>query len=53
MIVEGRRVGIRRPWLYPIFGIILAFAFTFPLFLLLRERVLEREGTATTVSVPS
>jgi hypothetical protein len=47
MIVEGRRVGMRRPWLYPVFGIILAFAFTFPLFLLLRERVLDREATAT------
>ena len=40
MIAEGRRLGMRAPWLYVVFGAILAFAFTFPLFLLLRERAL-------------
>lgn len=40
MIAEGRRLGMRVPWLYVVFGVILAFAFTFPLFLLVRERTL-------------
>lgn len=47
MITEGRRLGMRAPWLYVVFGVILAFAFTFPLFLLLRERTLHRNRTAT------
>ena len=42
MITEGRRLGMRLPWLYVVFGVVLAFAFTFPLFLLMRERVLDR-----------
>ena len=46
MIVEGRRLGMRAPWLYVVFGAILAFAFTFPLFLLLRERALHAAGAA-------
>ena len=46
MIVEGRRLGMRAPWLYVVFGVILAFAFTFPLFLLLRERALHRADAA-------
>jgi hypothetical protein len=41
MIVEGRRLGMRAPWLYVVFGAVLAFAFTFPLFLLVRERALQ------------
>ena len=28
MITEGRRLGMRAPWLYVVFGVILAFAFT-------------------------
>lgn len=38
MITEGQRVGMRAPWLYPALGVPTAFAFTFPLFLLVRER---------------
>jgi len=41
MVVEGRRRGMRAPWLYVVFGAVLAFAFTFPLFLLMRERALD------------
>jgi len=37
---------MRAPWLYVVFGAVLAFAFTFPLFLLLRERALHAAGTA-------
>ena len=44
MVVEGRRLGMRLPWLYVVFGAVLAFAFTFPLFLLVRERTLHRAG---------
>lgn len=42
MIVEGRRVGMRAAWLYAVGGAVLAIAFTFPLFLLMRERALAR-----------
>ena len=52
MIVEGRRLGMRLPWLYPVFGVVLAFAFTFPLFLLMRERVLDRAAALPT-TVPA
>jgi hypothetical protein len=43
-IAEGRRVGMRAWWLYPLLGLTLAFAFAFPLFLLMRERHLRREA---------
>jgi hypothetical protein len=46
MIVEGRRLGMRAPWLYVVFGAVLAFAFTFPLFLLVRERALQGADAA-------
>ena len=46
MITERRRLGMRAPWLYVVFGAVLAFAFTFPLFLLLRERTLHAAETA-------
>ena len=42
IIIEGRRVGIRRPWLYVIASFVTAIAFTFPLFLAVRERHLAR-----------
>lgn len=38
MIVEGRRIGMRRPWLYVVGSFVTAIAFTFPLFLAMRER---------------
>jgi hypothetical protein len=47
MITEGRRLGMRAPWLYVVFGVMLAFAFTFPLFLLLRERALHAARSST------
>jgi hypothetical protein len=49
MVTEGRRLRMRAPWLYVVFGVILAFAFTFPLFLLLRERALQRTSTGDPV----
>jgi Terpene cyclase DEP1 len=42
MIVEGRRIGMRWPWLYPLLALPTAIAFTFPLYLLVRERRLLR-----------
>lgn len=41
MIVEGRRLGMRRLWLYLLAVPLLALAFAFPLFLAFRERALE------------
>jgi hypothetical protein len=53
MITEGRRLGMRAPWLYVVFGVILAFAFTFPLFLLMRERVLHRAPEPASAARPA
>lgn len=39
-LAESRRIGMRHGWLYPVLGLLVAFAFAFPLFLLLRERYL-------------
>ena len=41
MLAEGRRLGMRMPWLYVVLGFVLAMAFAVPVFLILRERVLE------------
>jgi len=41
IIVESRRLGMRRGWLYVVLAFVLAFAFSFPLFLAMRERHLE------------
>lgn len=38
MILEGRRLGMRMPWLYVVASFLTAIAFTFPLFLAIRER---------------
>ena len=40
MIFEARRLGIKRVWLYIVLSGVTAFAFTFPLFLAVRERKL-------------
>lgn len=45
MVVEGRQLHMRVPWAYPVVGLVIAFAFAFPLFLLLRERALSAERT--------
>lgn len=41
-VAEGRRLGMRRVWLLVPLTFLLALAFTFPLFLALRERALAR-----------
>jgi len=38
IIVESRRLGIKRAWLYVALSGLTAFAFTFPLFLAMRQR---------------
>lgn len=38
MILEGRRLGMRLVWLYVLASFVTAVAFTFPLFLAMRER---------------
>ena len=40
MISEAQRLGMKRVWLYILLSGITAFAFTFPLFLAMRERKL-------------
>ena len=41
IVVEARRLGMKRAWLYIALSLITAFAFTFPLFLAMRERRLQ------------
>ena len=40
MIYEARKLGMKRVWLYIVLSGVTAFAFTFPLFLAMRERKL-------------
>ena len=42
MITEARRLGMKRVWLYIALSGFTAMAFTFPLFLAMRERALAR-----------
>ncbi len=47
IIVEARRLRMRFGWLYVVASGLTAFAFTFPLFLAMRERRLTRVARAT------
>jgi hypothetical protein len=38
MIMEARKLGMKRVWLYIVLSGVTAFAFTFPLFLAMREK---------------
>ena len=38
MITESRRIGMKRVWLYILLSGVTAMAFTFPLFMAMRER---------------
>jgi hypothetical protein len=44
IIIEAHRLGMKRAWLYIVLSGITAFAFTFPLFLAMRERKLVELG---------
>lgn len=46
IIVEARRLGMRHGWLYVVLSGLTAFAFTFPLFLAMRQRHVTRLTTA-------
>lgn len=46
IVTEARRLGIRRAWLYIVLSGVTAFAFTFPLFLAVRERHLAGRALA-------
>ena len=46
MIMEGRKLGMKRVWLYIVLSGVTAFAFTFPLFLAMRERKLSQLALA-------
>jgi len=46
IIIEGRRLGIRWYWVYVVASFVTAIAFTFPLFLAVRERHLARTPEA-------
>ena len=46
IIVEARRLGMRHGWLYVVLAGVTAFAFTFPLFLAMRQRHITRLTTA-------
>jgi uncharacterized membrane protein len=42
IVMEARRLGMKRAWLYLVLSGLTAFAFTFPLFLAMRERTLDK-----------
>lgn len=46
IILEGRRLGIRWYWAYVLLSFVTAVAFTFPLFLAVRERRLAERSAA-------
>lgn len=53
IIVEARRLGMKRGWLYVVLSGVTAFACMFPLFLCMRERTLEeRRASAATPTTP-
>lgn len=47
IIFEGRRLGMRHLWFYIVASGVTAFAFTFPLFLAMRERKLSALHAST------
>lgn len=51
IIVEARRLGMRFGWLYVVGSALTAFAFTFPLFLAMRQRHLTRRAATGDATV--
>jgi hypothetical protein len=47
IIIEARRLGMRLGWLYVVGAGLTAFAFTFPLFLAMRQRALNARAAAS------
>lgn len=52
MIIEARKLGMKRVWLYIALSGATAFAFTFPLFLAMRERKLAALSGAAHTTQP-
>jgi len=50
MIMEARKLGMKRVWLYIALSGVTAFAFTFPLFLAMRERKLAERAASEPIS---
>jgi uncharacterized membrane protein len=46
IVLEARRLGMKRGWLYLVLSGLTAFACMFPLFLCMRERTLQARRTA-------
>ncbi|MFM6980944.1 MAG: DUF2834 domain-containing protein [Micrococcales bacterium] len=44
MIVEGKRVGMKHAWVFIAISAVTAMAFTFPLFLAMREKRIAAKG---------
>jgi hypothetical protein len=42
MIVDARRTGVRRAWIYMILSLAISTSVAFPLYLIARERVITR-----------
>jgi Terpene cyclase DEP1 len=43
MVIEGMRLKVRYWWIYIVLTFLIAFAFAFPLFLFVRERLLHKK----------
>ncbi|MBZ4486562.1 DUF2834 domain-containing protein [Microbacterium sp. cx-55] len=43
IVVESRRLGMKRAWIYIVLSGVTAIAFTFPLFLAMRERRMQHD----------
>jgi hypothetical protein len=50
IILEGRRLGMKWPWLYVLGSFVTAVAFTLPLFLAMRERHMSAHSVGRPVS---
>ena len=46
IVAESRRLGMKRAWLYIVLSGVTAFAFTFPLYLAMRERRMQQRRTS-------
>lgn len=50
MFAEAKRIGMKRVWIYVALSGVTAMAFTFPLFLAMRERFLSAANTSNTTT---
>jgi len=44
MVVDARRTGVRRVWIYMVLSLAIATSVAFPIYLIARERALAREN---------